>query len=308
MADENYRRLNCASCSGLFEVNRRGKPRAFCHSCSPSRRPGKTIYLAKPCKQCGTHLHGTLKQLSDRVFCSQQCNATDRKQHNIKACEICGKEFHRRLGGAQRAEGTEARFCSNACRFDSQRLDEGEVARREEESGRAKAIRAMARAIRRLSRDRTPPPEHVCADCGEVHKPGPKRPRTVCAACLDSRAKARVIASRSSPIGKARRRAGRSKAKAVRRARMKINAECIDPYQVFARDKWRCQLCGVSTPRRLRGTYGDDAPELDHVIPLALGGSHTWANVQCACRSCNLLKGAKPLGQMGIEFSEAKGQ
>jgi 5-methylcytosine-specific restriction endonuclease McrA len=74
----------------------------------------------------------------------------------------------------------------------------------------------------------------------------------------------------------------------------------IKPLQVFARDRWRCQLCGVHTPKRLRGSIDSRAPELDHIVPIAAGGGHTWDNVQCACRSCNNNKGAKPLGQQRL--------
>ena len=81
-------------------------------------------------------------------------------------------------------------------------------------------------------------------------------------------------------------------AKALRRARKRGDTfERVDPLVVFARDLWRCQICGVQTPKRLRGTLHDTAPELDHRIPLALGGGHTWANCQCACRKCNRIKG-----------------
>lgn len=71
---------------------------------------------------------------------------------------------------------------------------------------------------------------------------------------------------------------------------------------VCTRDKWRCQLCGVSTPRRLRGTIDLRAPEVDHIIPLSYPGSpgHVWSNVQCACRRCNLAKSDKPLGQLRL--------
>ena len=69
---------------------------------------------------------------------------------------------------------------------------------------------------------------------------------------------------------------------------------------VFERDLWRCQLCGRSTPKRLRGTQEPSAPELDHIVPLSRGGGHVWENVQCACRECNSRKGAKPLGQQRL--------
>jgi len=90
--------------------------------------------------------------------------------------------------------------------------------------------------------------------------------------------------------------------KAQRRARI-IGAgriDSIDPFAVFKRDKWRCHICGVHTPKRLRGTYDDNAPELDHVIPLAKGGSHTYDNVACCCRRCNQRKSDQVIGQLGL--------
>ena len=69
--------------------------------------------------------------------------------------------------------------------------------------------------------------------------------------------------------------------------------ETVDPIKVFARDGWKCALCGVDTPAALRGSYDDCAPELDHIVPVSLGGPHTYANTQCACRRCNGRKGAR---------------
>jgi 5-methylcytosine-specific restriction endonuclease McrA len=77
-----------------------------------------------------------------------------------------------------------------------------------------------------------------------------------------------------------------------------VAADRIDPIKVFERDRWRCQLCGCSTPERLRGQMVDHAPELDHIVPLARGGAHTWSNVQCACRRCNGEKADTPRGQL----------
>ena len=60
-------------------------------------------------------------------------------------------------------------------------------------------------------------------------------------------------------------------------------------WEVFARDGYRCMECLLAPP--------DVALELDHIIPLAAGGSHTYDNVACAHRACNLEKGdALPLG------------
>lgn len=128
------------------------------------------------------------------------------------------------------------------------------------------------------------PAERGCAVCGQRFVQERKWQRSCspeCEAEVDRKA-ARVAKSR-------------------RRARIR-NAEhhAIDPLAVFARDGWRCRLCGERTPKSLRGTYEPRAPELDHIVPLAAGGGHTWCNVQCSCRRCNGAKGAHPLGQLGL--------
>lgn len=70
---------------------------------------------------------------------------------------------------------------------------------------------------------------------------------------------------------------------------------------VFERDGWRCQICGRSTPKRLKGTSHKRSPTLDHRIPLSRGGPHQYENVQCACRECNTTKGNRSnIGQMHL--------
>lgn len=61
---------------------------------------------------------------------------------------------------------------------------------------------------------------------------------------------------------------------------------------VIARDNGVCQICGkLCNPLDRRwGSSGPDFPTLDHIIPLAKGGAHTWENSQCACGICNSYK------------------
>lgn len=90
-------------------------------------------------------------------------------------------------------------------------------------------------------------------------------------------------------------------AKASRRAKKKGNGyESFNPFEVFERDKWTCQICRIKTPRKLRGTTNDNAPELDHIVSLAEGGAHTMRNTQCLCRKCNGEKGATTKGQLRL--------
>ena len=54
-------------------------------------------------------------------------------------------------------------------------------------------------------------------------------------------------------------------------------------FNVFLRDRFRCQYCGEPSP----------APDLtfDHVVPRSRGGRTNWENVVTACQTCNLRKG-----------------
>ena len=88
------------------------------------------------------------------------------------------------------------------------------------------------------------------------------------------------------------RRRHKAKRRAVKRG---VNSEIVDRIKVFNRDGWKCKGCGCDTPIELMGTNHDDAPELDHVIPLSKGGEHNMLNTQCLCRTCNKLKSNLPM-------------
>ena len=124
-----------------------------------------------------------------------------------------------------------------------------------------------------------------CATCGKSCGYSFGRGRTYCSKSCANKSEASRDSKRAS---KARRRALERGA----------TVETVKPFVVFDRDRWRCQLCGIKTPKSMRNTIKDNAPELDHIIPLSKGGAHSYLNTQCACRKCNGLKSSKPLGQM----------
>jgi 5-methylcytosine-specific restriction endonuclease McrA len=74
-----------------------------------------------------------------------------------------------------------------------------------------------------------------------------------------------------------------------RRAIM-MQGDDIDHLVVFERDEWICHICNKLIDRFLRGDAWMRAT-LDHVVPLALGGTHTWDNVAAAHWFCNMQKG-----------------
>ena len=50
--------------------------------------------------------------------------------------------------------------------------------------------------------------------------------------------------------------------------------------RISERDGYRCQICGRVT---IDG-------EVDHIVPLAVGGNNSFNNYQWLCRSCHRLK------------------
>jgi 5-methylcytosine-specific restriction endonuclease McrA len=212
------------------------------------------------------------------VYCSRECAFTDPnwKQEHWEKLAIARVE---RVAQWKRHREALRRTCVS-CGL------EFPCATRRGRTCSAKCLKAIANkaAISHYRRTRRPNPGICrCRECGTEFEPVyPSKHRSFCSAdCLETY---------SNRISRAQRRA--RMLEAIR--------EPVDPIAVCERDGWRCQLCGVSTPRRLRGTHVDNAPEMDHIIPLALGGSHTYANVQCSCRRCNSIKGARPLGQLRL--------
>lgn len=65
--------------------------------------------------------------------------------------------------------------------------------------------------------------------------------------------------------------------------------EDIDPFVVFRRDSWRCQICGYKVVKKWPSLRH---ATLDHIVPMSRGGEHVVENLQTACLSCNSKKGA----------------
>lgn len=77
-----------------------------------------------------------------------------------------------------------------------------------------------------------------------------------------------------------------------RRKKIKENGRVdhsISVERLIKRDGENCYICGGKTNKKLNYTESD-YPSIDHVIPIAKGGTHTWDNVKLAHRKCNIKK------------------
>lgn len=228
--------------------------------------------------------------------CSRECARRIASTAPKAVCPTCHNEFSSKMCGGERMK-----FCCRECVDRKVRDVHAEClvlrswSARTEAVAKAEQMRVQAEidGIRRLGRSTFKPRVFIqeCRECGcsmiVRRASGSGGHRVLCASCLEqSQRKQRRIA------------------KAKRRARIReAEAQSIDPIRVFERDKWKCHICGRKTPRAKRGTIEDDAPELDHLISLAEGGTHTWGNVACSCRKCNGEKGANSFGQLGLPIA-----
>lgn len=98
-----------------------------------------------------------------------------------------------------------------------------------------------------------------------------------------------------------------SKDKRLKKMRSRIVDRDITLKGLYRRDKGRCQICGMicdwnDYEVREGGAFiaNGNYPSIDHIVPLAKGGKHEWANIQLACRKCNTIKSDRILPSVGF--------
>jgi len=109
--------------------------------------------------------------------------------------------------------------------------------------------------------------EVVCSSCGEAHIG--KKVGQRCSTCA---IKAQRVFHRAQD----------EKREMLKRG---VKSEAIWKKKVFALDGWKCRLCNCKVQKK--DIYAPNAAELDHIIPISKGGTHTYDNVQTLCRRCN---------------------
>jgi 5-methylcytosine-specific restriction endonuclease McrA len=224
---------------------------------------------------------------ASKKLCSAECKLIwTRKRQGYKGtakpaqilpCLQCGVAMKPRSSNGVTGRSV---YCSHKCYIAKLQGDKKlpREPKTDEQLAVSRLVMSERCALKRIARYIERPSRYIigCACCSKsmVTMRSFGRPKSVCDECTH---KAKIKHNRI--------------AKARRRARIKGREhEAIDPLIVFERDGWQCYICQRMTPRELRGTYESLAPELEHVIPLSKGGTHTWSNVACSCRECNQAK------------------
>lgn len=247
----------------------RDSSRESCSTCGKPTRGLKQTGVcvecqrARPCVACGRPVGKRARRTcSPRCTSVAQASAASRSRRGDKReHKACAW-----CGDDFVVKGRRTKFCGNPCKWEFAR-------------------HGLARA----------PSVHECVVCGETWR-GEGR-STFCGPVC----RAQYATSVKPMFANAK---GRRSAQYRHEARARsygVPVEKVLREEVFARDGWRCMVCGNRTPKKWLGTTHPRAPELDHRVPLAKGGGHVWANAQTSCRRCNGKKtGIRARGQMTL--------
>ena len=333
--------MACKKC-GSDWVTATGKDCKTCPHCSKrqrhdARQQGRWVEPTqqKACEECGIEFTAIgLHDIAVQVTCkSQACKAARRKRNRKESakrraagiytlareskpkryCKFseCGKELTRR---------DQKDYCCKQCYFSAVNAGEQQFKGRtrdawagmvdwayEWESQRPEWMQCEVcqKVIERQTNGQricgsnacrhrlAMPLRELCLDCGEALKAHHGNVRR-CNLCK-----------------KKRRNAWKKIAGKTPRKRCKRHQVPCDPSvksrAVFERDGFICQLCGRRCLDKF--TVVNDMPHLlsptvDHIFAISLGiKGHTWDNVQCACWSCNVAKGARATGQLRLAMA-----
>ena len=254
----------CATCGKLFRIGTgRGQARKYCDRACAPK-------VSAPTKLCDV-------EGCDRIARSDSAPHCEMHYYRVRRSGSLGTP----------GESVGAWPCCQYCGGES-------------EGRRFCDSRCAARSIRGTPRLRS------CTVCGAEYDPRTNSGMDfkVCGAeCKASRgrewSRLQYMRGMSTPEGRDRIRRAEYKRKALKRAAF---VEEVSRDEVMRRSNWRCHLCrgrippDAVWPSPLFGT-------VDHVLPLAQGGAHSYANCKAAHLTCNCKKGAKPQGQLGLPLS-----
>lgn len=163
--------------------------------------------------------------------------------------------------------------------------------------------------------------ESTCNHCGKIYRPKQRRASEYCGQkcksdARNAKAKAERVRQKQNSLrlcvvckmpvpSSARSDKKYCSTKCAEDVRGKINNSTrrlrtespdirISRFEIYSRDNWVCQLCNKPVNRELTWPHKQCA-SLDHILPLARGGTNAITNLQLAHYSCNSRRGDKIL-------------
>ena len=310
----------CAYCGEEFETHY--NKTIYCSSKCASRKQADNIYNSKieevkeRIKQISNDLSviniekvdNSYKKTVFTIFCNK-CRQTHTVKGNsvlcfnkdskryvgckcgdvIGICKQCGKEFTKKYGTINlcnecKAQKEEIKRIEKEKEEEIKRIEkekEKEIKAHELEVRKQEALKAKEEA-RRKHIEEYESKEYTCKYCGEKFYLiyGGYKSKVYC--CKEH-------ANKMNNSNHCKHRENKMKANG------NID-KTITLAKLIKKDNNICQICGKpcdSNDYKIVNDVhiaGDNYPSIDHIVPIAKGGTHTWGNVQLVHRICNSMK------------------
>lgn len=277
--------MKCKYCGAEFEPAH-GAQR-YCTTICRDKHSGRNTHKQGTtgiCQQCGNVF---IKAIGNEKYCSAECRTAANKEskrisdrerwhrtHIIekRICTVCGAEFVPKRPTQE--------TCSHKC-YDKQRTIKqycnGLTGEEREAYKRESKRKNLEKAMQARKANAKPPKERTwytgtCKVCGKEFRT--LNPAQV--TCSKECGKRYSNARKQHRIPKAQ-----------------LIDKDITLEALYRRDAGVCYLCGklCDWDDRHGNIVGANYPSIDHVIPIARGGLHSWGNVRLAHHGCNSAKG-----------------
>lgn len=297
---KTVRHFSCSRCGRQFAATRKLK---YCGAKCRELAGRESNWRESECLWCKKKFTAKTKKAK---CCSNNCaqnarhNGTDDSKRTRwgRTCIGCGAAFMMKNG--TRRKGL---YCTRECAFAHGRMSPERAVKRKDEA-RIKLIMMASEAMAEgaatwmhgwrqcdwcnasfWSRGSGT----TCGSgCWRHAKQGATRPCELCGQEIDRR----------SELGRRQCKACRVSVMKARRDRLDIQrrtrretqwVEHVSRSVVFRRDRYQCWIC-LGMVKRKYDSNDPASPTIDHVVPLAKGGSHSYANCRTAHAICNSLK------------------
>lgn len=201
-------------------------------------------------------------------YCCRECQYKSMTKPKATAvCSYCGKTFVLKRADAP------GRVCSHKCLVEHMHQDrlkrlEQKAIEKEQKAKEVEMERLRIKTEKELNKYLRPYYKVTCKCCGKVFTSSLK------SAAYCSNECRKIVNNRTHDR---------------RLNRCEVRDYSINIHQLYNKYNGICQMCGKKLTFDCDGN-DDLHPSVDHIIPIAKGGNHTWDNVQLLCRKCNNFK------------------
>lgn len=248
----------CLYCNKEFEAKTLRK--VYCGKTCCNKVSAERTAKTYVCKCCGKEFK---PKAPDRTkYCSRECAYKDMaakpKEKKPPNCVICGKQFDGRIDN---------KYCSNECykQYSHQAYLEYKQTNEYKQNLEKQKEKYIPADIK----------IKTCKECGSVFKTR----RITAEYCSD---KCR------NEVNKRNHKEQKDKRRAVKKNAF---VQRVNRKDIYLRDKGKCGICGKRIDLKIKYPHLLSLT-IDHIIPLACGGTHEPKNVQIAHFICNSKKSA----------------